>query len=174
MAWIHYIVRYALKHWRAWGKWRYQKKYFWFPLILNQKNLWSILIYQFEHLLLWSGTPYCGVVYNVEVFDVLFLWQKFWLFFRESLPTTERLWLFREDLQTHSAVDLRHFWYIFRALNVRKSRKQIMVLSILPKNDRKITILNIFYLGNTQNSDFLFVFWKNWGDHNLLLRLFDL
>ena len=26
--------------------------------ILNQKNLWPTLIYQFEHLLHWSGTPY--------------------------------------------------------------------------------------------------------------------
>ena len=26
--------------------------------ILNQKNLWPTLIYQFEHLYQWSGTPY--------------------------------------------------------------------------------------------------------------------
>ena len=37
-------------------------KFFWVspnPLgVLNQKNLFSTLIYQFEHLLHWSGTPY--------------------------------------------------------------------------------------------------------------------
>jgi hypothetical protein len=38
------------------------KKIFFFvfphPLgILNQKNLWPTLIYQFEHLYQWSGTP---------------------------------------------------------------------------------------------------------------------
>ena len=27
--------------------------------VLNQKNLLSRLIFQFEHLLHWSGTPYC-------------------------------------------------------------------------------------------------------------------
>ena len=37
-------------------------KFFWVfpnPLgVLNQKNLFPTLIYQFEHLLHWSGTPY--------------------------------------------------------------------------------------------------------------------
>ena len=46
-------------------------------------------------------------------------------------------------------------------LKVRQSRKQIMVYSILPKNEQKITILSIFQRGDAQDSDFLFVFWEN-------------
>ena len=38
----------------------------------------------------------------------------------------------------------------------------------------KITILSIFSLENTQDRDFLFIFWKNWGHNNLLSRLSDL
>ena len=38
--------------------------------VLNQKNLFSTLIYQFEHLLHWSGTPYCT---GRTVNDVFFL-----------------------------------------------------------------------------------------------------
>ena len=60
------------------------------------------------------------------------------------------------------------------SVKVRKSQKQIMVSSILPKNEQKITILSIFSLENTQESDFSFVLWKNWRHHNLLLRLTDL
>ena len=48
-----------------------------------------------------------------------------------------------------------------RAIKVRKSRKQFMLSLILPQNEQKITILSIFSLGNTQNSDLLFVFWEN-------------
>ena len=46
-------------------------------------------------------------------------------------------------------------------LKVRKSQKQFIVYSILPKNEQEITILSIFSLRNTQESDFLFVFWEN-------------
>jgi hypothetical protein len=35
-----------------------------------------------------------------------------------------------------------------------------MVCSILPKNEQKITILSIFFLENTRDSDILFVFWE--------------
>ena len=49
----------------------------------------------------------------------------------------------------------------FRVLKVRQSRKQIMVSSILPKNERKITILSIFKREDAQDSDFLFVFKEN-------------
>ena len=46
-----------------------------------------------------------------------------------------------------------------------------MVSSILSKNKEKIPILSMFSLGNSQDSDFLFVFRENWGHHNLLSRL---
>ena len=43
-------------------------------------------------------------------------------------------------------------------VKVTKSRKQFTVSWFLPKNEQKITILSIFSLENTQDSDFLFVF----------------
>jgi hypothetical protein len=43
-------------------------------------------------------------------------------------------------------------------LKVRKSTKQFVVSSILPKNEQKITILTILSLGNTQDSDLSFDF----------------
>ena len=51
--------------------------------------------------------------------------------------------------------------------------RKYMVSSILPKNKQKITILGIFYKEVAQDSDFLFVFWENWGNHNLFSRLSD-
>ena len=33
--------------------------------VLNKKNLFSTIIYQFEHLLHWSGTPYCTYLHCV-------------------------------------------------------------------------------------------------------------
>jgi hypothetical protein len=56
----------------------------------------------------------------------------------------------------------KSFWTYRRTrhkyIKVRKYRKQYMVSSILPENEQKITILSIFSLGNTLNSDFLFFF----------------
>ena len=41
-------------------------------------------------------------------------------------------------------------------VKVSKSQKQIMVTSILPKNEQKITISS----ENIRDSDFLFIFWE--------------
>ena len=50
-----------------------------------------------------------------------------------------------------------------QSLKVSKSRKQFMVFSILPKNERKITNLSIVSLENNRGSDLLFIFGENGG-----------
>ena len=60
--------------------------------------------------------------------------------------------------------------FLTSLLKIRKFRKQFTVSSILHNNEWKIIILSIFSLGNTQNSDFLFVFLEIWGHHSLLSR----
>ena len=58
------------------------------------------------------------------------------------------------------------FWHI----KVRKSRKQFIVSSILPKNKQKITILSVFSLGNTQDGDFSLVFFGRFEDTIICFR----
>ena len=58
-------------------------------------------------------------------------------------------------------------------LKVSKSRKQFMVSSILPKNERNSLSWASFLL-RISTSWVSFFFWKNWGHHNLLSRLSEL
>ena len=51
---------------------------------------------------------------------------------------------------------IKKYDQVSKYLKVRKSQKQYMVSSILPENDQKITILSIFSLENTLDSDFCF------------------
>ena len=48
-----------------------------------------------------------------------------------------------------------------RTAKDQKISKAIYGVLNSPKQERKITILNLFSLGNTQDSDFLFIFWEN-------------
>ena len=59
---------------------------------------------------------------------------------------------------------------LFGFLKVRQSQKQIMVSSILSKNERKITILIIFFLGNTQDSVFFCSFFVRIEDIIIYFR----
>ena len=54
---------------------------------------------------------------------------------------------------------IEEFFIEWALLKVRKSRKQFMGSSILPKNEQKITILSIFSLKNTQSRDTIICFW---------------
>ena len=59
---------------------------------------------------------------------------------------------------------------LFGFLKVRQSQQQIMVSSILLENERKITILIFFFIGNTQDSVFLFIFCENWGHMSFTIQ----
>ena len=56
-------------------------------------------------------------------------------------------------------------------VKVKKFQKQIILSSILPKNERNN--MQHFSLA-TRTEIFLFVFWKNWQQDNLLLKFSDL
>jgi hypothetical protein len=59
-------------------------------------------------------------------------------------------------------------------LKVSKSRKQIMMSSILPKNQQNK--FNLRYHNTVRSKFFVFsfVFWENWGYHKLLSKFSDL
>ena len=56
----------------------------------------------------------------------------------------------------------------------QKISKAIYGILNFSKKRTKITILSIFSLENTQDIDFLSIFWKNWGHHDLPSRLSEL
>jgi hypothetical protein len=64
------------------------------------------------------------------------------------------------ELSSYCYIRIIHntFQNICEQLKVRQSRNQIMVSSILQKNEQKITILSISCREDDQDSDFLFCF----------------
>ena len=60
--------------------------------------------------------------------------------------------------------------FLIRNLKVSQSRKQIILFSILPKNEQKNSIL----VARIPNRSFSFVFWENLEQNNLLLKFTDL
>ena len=65
---------------------------------------------------------------------------------------------------------LMYIWKSLYITKVKKSRKPYIVSSILPKNERKIPILSIFFLKIYPG--YVVIFFKDWGHHNLLIKIF--